>query len=1191
MDGSNIGQRQLDFFQNLLDSSPGALCALDPAGRFTYLNAAACQLLGYPDEAALLGVEFASVLDADRTPLETAAVTTRLLAVATTGEPLCGDTMVWLQPRVGNAFPVAMEAAALRSGETAAGGVVLTLRDCTAQQARERFQQRLIAILDSTPDLVSLHDTDGNLIYFNEAGRTRFDLPQLPRLGDTGGAHADDSLPPCPSVEEAIRRCHPPWAAERLLNEGLPTAWREGLWQGETAFLDVEGQEIPASQVIIGHRDASGNVVQLSAIIRDISELKRAQQEVAESERRFRLIAEHVRDAFWLRTPERTLYVNPAYERIWGEPIAHFYADPHSFLNSVHPEDREEIESALKRAIETHETLDMRYRIVRPDGAVRWIESQSQPITVSGTAEVLRAGIARDVTDEVVAAERIRQLAAILDNTPDIVALHKGSGGQLLYLNAAGRALVGAEAEDVEGGWCDPDSPSLSPHPVEEAARRFHPPWAAERLLNEGLPTARREGLWQGETALIGRDGEEIPTSQVLIAHRNATGEITHLSTILRDLSRRKAIETRLRQREAELVQQETLYRELVESHPHLIGRYAPDTTTLFANQAMVNFFGLQSEQLIGKQWLAQLPEQEREAARRYLAQFTPEAPVHSVELPQRRADGQVRWIHWTNTAHFDEQQNLTHFQAVGVDTTERRRAEEALRESEQRFREMAESIDEVFWVRTADEMLYLNPAYARQTGLPLESTYAHPNNFIDHIHPEDREQIATKIYESAAGGADFDEVFRYIRPDNGELRWFHSRCSPIYGCNGEILRSVGVARDITDRQEALIQLEAANRAKTDFLNAVSHDLRTPLNAIIGFTDLLAESSLDAAQRRQVELCQAAGCTLLGLIDTLLDLSRLEGGRFVLQNEPFALRAFLSEQMAIVAGQAEEKGLQLEWSVDADVPEPLFGDTIRFSQVLFNLVVNAIKFTERGHVVVRITRYCDRLLQVEVEDSGPGIPIELQQKIFEPFERGTADARRLQGSGLGLAISRELVQMMGGTLRLSSIPGKGSTFRFTAQLIPDSGEAVAHRGSNDDCNCTAMSEESVSIDGVRVLVAEDDPTNTLLIQALLERCGAQPTIVEHGQAALEAWQEAEDEFDLILLDVKMPVLDGAQTAQAIRAAEAEQGRPHTPIAMLSAHATAEVRKQCLQSGADTYLTKPIRLDALVELLCWARCRS
>ncbi|WP_207124131.1 ATP-binding protein [Halorhodospira abdelmalekii] len=390
-------------------------------------------------------------------------------------------------------------------------------------------------------------------------------------------------------------------------------------------------------------------------------------------------------------------------------------------------------------------------------------------------------------------------------------------------------------------------------------------------------------------------------------------------------------------------------------------------------------------------------------------------------------------------------------------------------------------------------------------------------------------------------------------------------------------------------RQHALNQrLNKLNRTKTDFLNAVSHDLRTPLNAIIGFTDLLTDSPLTVTQRYQIELCRASSRTLLGLIDSLLDLSRIEAGHLALHKEPFALRVFVSEHMAMVAGQAQEKGLKLEWSVDADVPERLFGDTVRFGQVLFNLVVNAIKFTEHGYVLVRITRYNDELLQVAVEDSGPGIAPELQTRIFQSFERGTADAKRLPGAGLGLAISRELVCMMGGTLWLHSTPGEGSTFFFTAALLPEN-EGTVLDTQSADCRCapTAAGEEPTTV-GMRILVAEDDPTNTLLIQALLERCGAQPTVVEHGQAALEAWQQAEEEFDLILLDMQMPVLDGAGTVRALRAAEAEQGRPHTPIAMLSAHTTTEVREQCLQSGADTYITKPIRLDALRELLCWAR---
>ncbi|MBK1652719.1 ATP-binding protein, partial [Halorhodospira halochloris] len=273
------------------------------------------------------------------------------------------------------------------------------------------------------------------------------------------------------------------------------------------------------------------------------------------------------------------------------------------------------------------------------------------------------------------------------------------------------------------------------------------------------------------------------------------------------------------------------------------------------------------------------------------------------------------------------------------------------------------------------------------------------------------------------------------------------------------------------------------------------------------------------------------------------------------------------------------------------LPDRLQGDTTRLSQVLFNLVSNAIKFTDSGYVRVHFSRYDSKRLQVSVQDNGPGIPDEFQERIFEPFDRGTDAIKHLQGSGLGLAISRQLVNLMGGEIWLHSTPGQGSTFFFTAELPEDESEPAVDPAQTAPESANGAPADRENVAGTRVLVAEDEPTNILLIQALLERCGAEATVAENGQEALDIWQQAEQEFDLILLDMQMPILDGAQTVKSLREAEVAQNRVYTPVAMLSAHASTEVREQCLQSGADTYMTKPVRLDSLTDLLSWAKRRQ
>ncbi|BAU58659.1 diguanylate cyclase/phosphodiesterase domain 2 [Halorhodospira halochloris] len=344
---------RLAFLASILDSQPGAVCVVDKEGCFTYINAAACQRLGYPDPEELLGERLESVVYAYRDDPCALALTEQLIQVARTGSSQNFESVTWLRTRNGDPLAVIVEAAVLREGEKTAGTVV-TFRECKKQQecvdedihsvqqdSKTKFQQQLIALLDQTPDIIALHDISGQLIYVNAAGREKLGVPDIPRASDGQLCQCGTAIPVEPSIGAFIYFCHPAWAAELLLNEGLPTARRDGFWQGETAIWNAAGEEVATSQVIIGHRNDSGEVVQFSTIIRDISDLKRAQQEVAESEQRFRLIANTISDAFWLRKDNQILYVNPAYERIWGQSAELFRADADSFLEDVHPEDRE----------------------------------------------------------------------------------------------------------------------------------------------------------------------------------------------------------------------------------------------------------------------------------------------------------------------------------------------------------------------------------------------------------------------------------------------------------------------------------------------------------------------------------------------------------------------------------------------------------------------------------------------------------------------------------------------------------------------------------------------------------------------------------------------------------------------------------------------------------------------------------
>ncbi|MCG5530334.1 PAS domain S-box protein [Halorhodospira halochloris] len=771
----------------------------------------------------------------------------------------------------------------------------------------------------------------------------------------------------------------------------------------------------------------------------------------------------------------------------------------------------------------------------------------------------------------------------VIDSLPEGVFCVDAQGN-FTYLNPAACNLLGYERpNELLGKYSHDLIHGRACHANFTSGPKTCPTLHA---LRTGEPSQAEEDYF------VRRDGGILEVTIHAAALFDENHSISGAVVSFHDISERKRLERE--------------HRDLVENHPHLIGRYRPDTTVLFVNQAQADFFGCAPEQMIGRRWMAMIPAQERAVARRYLARFTPQEPVHSIELAQQRADGEMRWIHWTNKAYFDDSGELIYFQAVGIDTTERRQAEQALRDSEKRFREMAENIDEIFWVRSADKMLYLNPAFERQTGLTLESTYANPNNFIDHIHPDDREVIAAKVNDSAGGGAYFDEVFRFIRPDTNEQCWLHARCMPIYNEQGEVARSVGTARDVSPFMALQQQLQQALKSKTFYLHAISHDMRTPLSAMLGVMESLLAAPLTPWQVHQLQLCRSAAMQSLGLLDTLLLMARSEAGYVELNYESLSLHYFLDEQMQLFGVQAKEKDLELSHHIDAGVPERVEVDRLRLGQVLANLVINAIKFTDQGSVQVEVTQSEPQVLRFAVRDTGAGIAPQRQQAILDAFEQekpgDLAASAGNRGFGLGLSISCELLKQMGGSLWLNSLPGEGSTFYFKVPFTYSSGYTAYHGEDADsvanvsrqkanepvfsDCGSAQIAANEYSVvypgAGLKVLIVEDEPVSAMLFRTLLEQLGAEVTGAFNGEQALSVWQDAE--FDIVFTDLALPRLSGKDLVSAVREHEQANCLTRTPLIILSGYAPGDRPNAEESLDVDDYLHKPLEIKELVEVL-------
>ncbi|WP_303723094.1 ATP-binding protein [Malonomonas rubra] len=588
------------------------------------------------------------------------------------------------------------------------------------------------------------------------------------------------------------------------------------------------------------------------------------------------------------------------------------------------------------------------------------------------------------------------------------------------------------------------------------------------------------------------------------------------------------------------------------------------------------------------RDWLQNyIPEEEQplviETIEKAIRTKTPFDLEHRVQ----RKDNTIGWTSSRAVPILDENRNIREWFGMAKDITRPKRAEIKLLESEKRFRQLADAMPQLVWSSLVNGKIdYINKRSNEYLDL-----FQCSDGFWSWeamIHPDDFEYTSKGWQKNLQSGNSYQIEHRCHCAD-GTYRWHLTRAVPVRNDQDHIYKWLGTTTDIDDLKQTEKDLanarevaESAVKAKREFLANMTHEIRTPMTVILGALEHLDKTNLSEEESYCVKLAEKASRNLLEIIGDILDYSKIDAGRLELEKEPFSIRTCLEEVLKISSEAAENKGLELKLNISDQVPQVTIGDETRLRQIFFNLISNAIKFTEQGKITVTATRLSSTenekspgTLLFSVMDTGCGIPKDKMHLLFQSFTQiDSSSTRHFGGSGLGLAICRGLVEPMGGDIWVESEEGNGSEFLFTLPILLERRTIGRDMVAIEDC-------EILMTNKVRhILLAEDDPSIQEILKVLLDKPQWRVEIVDDGAAAVAAWQKGQ--FDLILMDIQMRGMDGLEATEKIRSLE--QDEEHIPIVALTAQTRKETIENCFAVGMDDVLVKPARLEKIQQVI-------
>lgn len=865
------------------------------------------------------------------------------------------------------------------------------------------------------------------------------------------------------------------------------------------------------------------------------------------------------------------IFLNPAWQKLTGYTVEECLGWSTTAL--LHPDDKAEAARTYPR-IAGGEIVEatLRQRFRHRSGEWRHIEVLVRRLVNAHGVFIGTTGNIRDVTE---AVRRERALAdsearfRCMAEAAPVGIFRADAAGQVTYVNRLWCEKIGLTVQESLGtGWMR----ALA----DAGAYEDDPAFAGFRAPGD---VRRRTVRFRGA------DGQDLWVETVNAAEFDEAGTLTGFVGVVVDVTeQRAALEA--------LSASERKFQTLADLAPAGIFRTDGQGNCNYVNASWLGLTGFDDDSWMNDGWASALHPDDRDRIFAAWASAVAEQRDFREEWRWVRKDGTISWVDGIGRPELDEHGNVTSFVGVNIDITERRLAEAQLAERDAQLELLAtNATDAVFRIGLDGRCLYASPSVRRLTGVDPAQIVG--RQMLARFHPEDCATV-TDAFLGLASGATSETIITYRSEQAGRpgaYRWLEANCGLVRDAAGMPAEVIASIRDVTAKKrleeelrQARERAENAASAKAAFLANMSHEIRTPMNGVLGFTELLANSELDDAQRRQVQLISESGRAMMRLLNDILDISKIESGQMQIANEPVDLRHKLRNCARLMEPVAVAKGLALTMEFDPALPQQVLSDPLRIRQIALNLIGNAIKFTDEGAVTVRVTAEGEgkeRRVRIDVADTGVGIPENRLGTIFQQFAQADASiARRFGGSGLGLSISSELARLMGGWIDVRSVPGRGSTFTVHLPLAETIVPAVEEPPA-----MSARDDAVPALGRARVLIAEDHDINQMLMLSIATTAGFDAEIAGDGAEAVAMVEQADAEgrpYDLVFMDMQMPIVDGLQATRQLRARGFAPER--LPIVALTANAFQDDIAACRAAGMQAHLTKPVSVQDVSAMI-------